>query len=55
MYRCTGLLQRDLVYNLQLCQQACKHTVATVATSKLTSTRTEQPNQDLPPDQLEQQ
>ena len=26
MYRCTGLLQRDLVYNLQLFQQACKHT-----------------------------
>ena len=26
MYRCTGLLQRDLMYNLQLFQQACKHT-----------------------------
>ena len=26
MFRCTGLLQRDLVYNLQLFQQACKHT-----------------------------
>ena len=25
-YRCTGLLQLDLVYNLQLFQQACEHT-----------------------------
>ena len=27
MYRCTGLLQRDLVYNLQLFQQACINTL----------------------------